>query len=173
MQIEDLNPAAYAGNLDVTERTAEIARNVHRRPRSARQRSYKQIFEDSLLGVSLEHAELEYLVKYALDNRLDWTVEFAPDDNRSYDLSILTPKGKFLVDVKAMRNSVSAKTFTVNQWEAENADPHTIYMVFDTEDETNSWFVGWFECQDLQQSYKFHGYFVWMSRLRSDEQLPF
>jgi hypothetical protein len=173
MQFNELNAAALMTHPDVIRRTTEIATNVFKRPRSARQRTYEKIYADSLLGVALEHAVFNAMVQYALDRKWNWTVEFAPDSDRSYDISVRTPKGNFLIDVKAMRDSVLAKTFTVNSWEAEHADPRTIYLVFDTAEEDAAWCAGWFECQELQPSYKFHGYFAWLRNFRTEEQLPF
>lgn len=122
-------------------------------------RTREQKMEHSLEGSALEMAvRLELGVIGAVPG---WDI-LDPED-RTYDIGLKRRDGKiFKIDVKG-RFSQGSKTFTMNNWEVQNADQDTVYLVFNGDGEQAE-FIGWFLLWDLEEGR--YGPFVWISKLR-------
>jgi hypothetical protein len=112
---------------------------------------------------ALDGSALEMAVRQELGvigAREGWDI-LEPLD-KTHDLRLKRRDGKiFKIDVKG-RFSFGSKTLTVSQWEADNADPDTVYLVFECDDEEAE-FIGWFTSFDLEDGR--YGPFVWLSNL--------
>lgn len=132
-------------------------------------RTKEQVFEDSLLGYSVEHELFLALTDLGVQSAK------APASDLTYDLLV---KGKFKVDTKALRHGEKGKYFEISAWEFENAVADTIYMLFDCSDGDFAIFHGWVYIDEFQQSnYPDHrgrrkGWIRWGS-LNPREDLPF
>lgn len=109
---------------DAVLRANRIAESTFKNPRSRRERSKEQIFKDSILGVAGEYALFDELQKRGLD------VQWSPENDLSYDLSVRINGDILKIDVKVVRGVKNS--YTVSPWETRSADTNTNYFYFDS-----------------------------------------
>ncbi|MGL5362934.1 MAG: hypothetical protein ACRDBH_08640 [Bosea sp. (in: a-proteobacteria)] len=126
---------------------------------NGRTREQKQA--DALNGIALQYAVRQELA--LIGSGPGWDL-LDPLD-KTHDIRLKRRDGKeFLIDVKG-RFSLGGRTITINEWEASNADPSTVYLVFDCENDIGK-YRGYFTLWDAEEGQ--YGTFVWLSKLRQD-----
>lgn len=121
-------------------------------------RTRAEKMEHSLNGCALEMAVRRELTAIASDQ--GWEI-LEPED-RTHDIRLRRRSGRIhKIDVKG-RFSQGSKTFTMNEWEVDNADPNTEYLVFNCDGE-NATFIGWFMLDGLREGR--YGPYIWLTDL--------
>lgn len=122
-------------------------------------RTRAEKLDDALNGIALQYAVRQELAVHGAGP--GWDI-LDPLD-KTHDIRLQRADGRmFLIDVKG-RFTLTSQTLTINRWEMENADPSTVYLVFDCVDDLAG-YRGWFTLWDAEEGR--YGPMVWLSALK-------
>lgn len=144
--LETLNFVSYNEDPRVLKEAEEIARST--RPTARRPRA--QIQQDAHFGMTVQFAVLD-----ALQGIDGFSAMPAPENDKSYDILLIGPGFEQKLDIKGLRRGLEeSNTYTVSGWELMNADPDTMYLLFNCAS-GEAVLTGYFMHEDLRASRKY------------------